>query len=418
MDINVHEVFTQLLVLMIVVWSIAVLLSKIGLPTIMGELVLGVVLGPALLGWVEPNVVIDTLAQMGVFFLMLHTGIDTRPRDFFPALKKSWTVAFMGAVVPFSISTYCALMFGLSWQSSLFIGLVMTATAVVVTIKTLRELKLQNTPMAKIIVASSMIDSFVSLFLLSFVLAFIKGESLHLLDVIIMFGKVFLFFMTAILVGYFLYPKFTYPFRNREGKGFTFILMLSLGAGLFAEFLGLHIILGAYLAGLFFEEKVADPKLVKRVKDRVFAFSYSFLGPIFFISLGFHLDPKVFMGTNLSFVFVLTSLVFFGQIISAGSMAKLMGLSWMESLTIGVGMCGRAEMAFILAALGMSIGVYSDEIFSVLLVTAFLLNILAIIGLKLCAMRLSHSGGHCQPSDAPNPSKQIKNNDNTEEEEF
>lgn len=393
---------------MIVVWSVAVLLSKVGLPTIMGELVVGIVLGPALLGLVEPNEVIDTLAQMGIFFLMLHTGIDTRPRDFFPALKRSWGVAFLGAVVPFSVSTSCALYFGLPWQTALFIGLVLTATAVVVTIKTLRELNLQNTTMAQVIVASSMIDSFVSLFLLSFVSAAINGENLDIVDLGFMLGKVIVFFGVSFFVGYYLYPKFTYPFRNRNGKGFTFILAISLAAGLFAEFLGLHIILGAYIAGLFFEEKVADPKLFRRVKDRVFAFSYSFLGPIFFISLGFHLDVNVFKGANLSLIFALTSLCFFGQIISAGGMAKLLGLSWIEALTVGVGMCGRAEMAFILASLGLASGFYSDDIFSVLLVTAFLLNILAILGLKMCSLLLHKSGTVCQTTPNATPEDEVE----------
>lgn len=408
MEIITESIFHQLLVLMIIVWSVAVLLSKVGLPTIMGELVVGVVLGPALLGVVEPNAVIDTLAQMGIFFLMLHTGIDTRPRDFFPALKRSWGVALVGAIVPFSVSTGCALYFGLSWQTAIFIGLVLTATAVVVTIKTLKELHLQNTTMAQVIVASSMIDSFVSLFLLSFVSASISGDNIQLFDLGIMFGKVILFFGVSLFIGYYLYPKFTYPFRNRNGKGFTFVLAISLAAGLFAELLGLHIIIGAYIAGLFFEEKVADPKLFKRVKDRVFAFSYSFLGPIFFISLGFHLDVNVFQGANLSLIFSLTSLCFLGQIISAGGMAKLLGLSWIEALTVGVGMCGRAEMSFILASLGLTSGVYSDDIFSVLLITAFLLNILAILGLKLCSILLRKKAITCQTIEHTHPKNDVE----------
>jgi len=388
MDITTQSIFHQLLILMIVVWTVAVLLSKVGLPTIMGELVVGIILGPALLGLVEPNEVIDTLAQMGVFFLMLHTGIDTRPRDFFPALKRSWGVAFLGAVIPFSVSTSCALYFDLPWQTALFIGLVLTATAVVVTVKTLKELNLQNTTMAQVIIASSMIDSFVSLFLLSFVSAAISGQSMEVLDLGLMLGKVIIFFGVSFFVGYYLYPKFTYPFKNRNGKGFTFILAISLAAGLFAELLGLHIILGAYLAGLFFEETIADHKLFRRVKDRVFAFSYSFLGPIFFISLGFHLDVNVFEGANLYLIFALTTFCFLGQIISAGGMARLIKFTPTESFTIGVGMCGRAEMAFIMAALGLDSGVISQEVFSVLVFTSFILNLVTVVGLKGCSILL------------------------------
>lgn len=379
------SIFHQLLILMIVVWSMAVLLSKAGLPTIMGELVMGVILGPAVLGIVTPNQVIDTLAQMGIFFLMLHTGLDTSPRDFFPALKKSWGVALVGAIVPFSVGTLCGVFFGLSWQAALFIGLTMTATAVVVTIKTLRELNLHHTPMARIIVASSMIDSFSSLLLLSIVLSVISGQALNFQEIINTFARVFAFFSISIFIGYYLYPRFTYPFKHKDGKGFTFILALSLAAGLFAELLGLHIILGAYIAGLFFEDKVADPKLVKRVKDRIFAISYSFLGPIFFLSLGFHVTLDIFHGPEVWLILVLTSFCFIGQVLSAGSIARLLKLSWTEALTVGVGMCGRAEMAFIMASLGLKIGALDDTIFSILIVSAFLLNLLATVGLKVCA---------------------------------
>ena len=82
-------VFQNLLILMVVVWTMAVLLRRIGLPTIMGELLMGVLLGPAMLGWVEPSRIIEIMAELGIFFLMLHTGVQTEPGDFFKALKSS-----------------------------------------------------------------------------------------------------------------------------------------------------------------------------------------------------------------------------------------------------------------------------------------------------------------------------------------
>ncbi len=97
-------VFKQLLILMVVVWSMAVMLRRIGLPTIMGELLMGVILGPSVLGWVKPSEIIEILAQLGIFFLMLHAGVDTKPREFFDALKGSLGIALVGAMVPFSVS--------------------------------------------------------------------------------------------------------------------------------------------------------------------------------------------------------------------------------------------------------------------------------------------------------------------------
>ncbi len=129
-----ESIFLQLLILMVVIWSVAVALRRFGLPTIMGELLGGVIVGPAVLGWVQPNEIIEVFAQMGIFFLMLHAGVETAPREFFRALRMSWGVAVVGAVAPFSVGTGIALLFDLSLTVAIFVGLVMTATAVVVKI--------------------------------------------------------------------------------------------------------------------------------------------------------------------------------------------------------------------------------------------------------------------------------------------
>jgi len=201
-------------------------------------------------------------------------------------------------------------------------------------------------------------------------------------------AKATAFFVVVIVTGRWLYPFFRHPFRQREGKGFAFVLVLGLAFGLFAEALGLHIILGAYLAGLFFREEVASPDLIQKVEDRLDSIAYTLLGPIFFISLGFHITFEALSGAGLWFVIILTAAVAIGQILSAGGMARLVRCSWSESLTVGVGMCGRAEMAFVLASIGLSIGTIETNVFSVLIFTTFLLNIFASVGLWCIARQL------------------------------
>ena len=147
------------------------------------------------------------------------------------------------------------------------------------------------------------------------------------------------------------------------------------------------MILGAYLAGLFFEEKVAHPNLVKVVTDRAYGIAYSFLGPIFFISLGFSITFDI-AAAQVGMVLLLTTIVIVGQSASAGSMALRMGLPKWEALTVGVGMCGRAEMAFILASLALSQGAFDQTIFTMLIMTTFLLNLFTPLALKGCAMLL------------------------------
>ena len=168
------HVFRDLLILLVVVWSVAVVFRHIGLPTIMGELMMGVILGPAVLGWVELNEIIEVLAQLGIFFLLLHTGVETSPREFFAALKKSIGIATVGALVPFGVSFGVAIAFGLDVVPAVFIGLTMTATAVVITLKILYDLGLRNTRVARVVVASCVIDDLMALVAFSFAIGIIQ----------------------------------------------------------------------------------------------------------------------------------------------------------------------------------------------------------------------------------------------------
>lgn len=385
-------VFKHLLILMVVVWTVAVVLRRIGLPTIFGELVAGVTLGPAVLGWVQPNETIEILAQMGIFFLMLHTGVTTEPREFFKAVKSSIGVAVVGALVPFAVSFTVARVFHLPLEPAVFVGLTMTATAVVVTLKIFQDLNLQKTHLSRLVVAVSVVDAMLTLLIFSIVISIFNGKSMGAEDIFIIIAKASGFFGLVIGIGKWFYPFFKHPFRHREGKGFTFVLILGLTFGLLAEAIGLHMILGAYMAGLFFREEVAHKLLIEKVEDRLYGIAYSFLGPIFFISLGFHVTFETLSGQGLWFVLVLTAVCGVGQIISAGGMARLEGFTWIESLTVGVGMMGRAEMAFVLAALGLSMNAISNEVFSILIFVTFLMNMMAIIGLKVCAIYLKKEG--------------------------
>jgi len=382
-----HDIALDLLILLGGVWLVAVTLRPLGLPTIMGELIVGVLLGPAVFGWIQPGELIQLLAEIGIFFLMFHAGVETQPLEFFQALKRSLGVAIVGAIVPFTVSFGIALMFGLNMVGATFVGLTMTATAVVITLKSLKDLGLANTRVARIIVASCVIDDLLTLIFFGLVIGVLSGGEFEPSILLITMFKVLGFVAVAVLMGRYVYPRLSLPFRSEGGKGFTFILVMALALGLFAEAIGLHIILGAYLAGLFFEEKVAHPNLVRIVKDRAYGIAYSFLGPIFFISLGFSITFDISLAT-VGFILLLTVGVIIGQILSAGSMALRMGLPRHEALTVGVGMCGRAEIAFILAALALSQGAIGQPTFSALIFTAFILNLFTPLALKGCAILL------------------------------
>ncbi|MDA0327644.1 MAG: cation:proton antiporter [Gemmatimonadetes bacterium] len=392
-----HDVAFDILILLGGIWLVAVTLRPLGLPTIMGELIVGVLLGPAVFGVIEPSEALTLLSEIGIFFLMFHAGVETQPVEFFDALKRSIGVALVGAIVPFCVAFGVATAFGLDLIAATFVGLTMTATAVVITLKSLKDLGLADTRLARVIVASCVIDDMLTLIFFGLIVGVLGGGSFEPVMVGIALAKVVAFFGVAGLLGGFIYPRLTLPFRTEGGKGFTFILFVAFAAGLFAEAIGLHMILGAYLAGLFFEEKVAHPNLVRVVADRSYGIAYSFLGPIFFMSLGFSVTFDI-TASALAFMVLLTLGVIVGQIVSAGGMALRMGLPAREALTVGVGMCGRAELAFILAALAFAQGAIDASVFSVLIFTAFVLNLFTPMALKGCAVMLEgrapkHEGG-------------------------
>lgn len=385
--------------MMVVAWTAAMMLRWIGIPIIMGELVSGVILGPAVLGWVSPSEIIEVLAEMGIFFIMLHTGVKTDPGKFYEAAKHAFGIAIVGAVVPFLVSMGIALWFDLSVPQAIFVGLTMTATAVVITITVLDELNMLETQVARLVIAACVVDDLLTLVFLGLVLGIVNGHGADPLAMALTLGKAVLFLGFVIAIGHWLYPKLREPFRDRHGKVFTFLLILALSFGLIAQAIGLHIIVGAYMAGLFFSKKVAIHEIFKRVEDRLHAMAYSFLGPIFFISLGFHVSFDAVTGPGFWFVLALTGGLIVGQVLSAGGMARLLKMSWPESLSIGVGMCGRAEMAFVLTSLGLSLGVFDAYVFSILIFTAFLLNLFTPAALLVCAKHLkrnhkNHKSGH------------------------
>jgi Kef-type K+ transport system membrane component KefB len=387
----VQSIFWDLLILMTVVWTAAVLLGRIGIPRIIGELIMGVILGPAVLGWIEPNEVIEVLAELGIFFLILHTGVETKPNEFFSALRISLGVALVGAIVPFGIGVAVGYAFGLDDIGAFFVGLAMTATAVVTTLDVLQDLGMQDTRIARVIVASSILDDLLTLVLFSIVIGVVQNGAVEPLALLWIATKAIAFLGLTIMAGRWLYPLLSHPFRDRGGKGFTFVLVLGLGFGLAAEAIGLHLIVGAYLAGLFFREEVASPELVEKVKDRLHGIAYSFLGPIFFISLGFHITLDVLTGAGLVFLLTLTAAVAIGQVLSAGGMALRVGFTRLEAVTVGIGMCGRAGLEFVLAALGLKLGVIDADTFSVLIFTAFLLSLISPAGLKVCSTLLDRA---------------------------
>ena len=368
--------FFNLLVIMVVVWTFGKIFRAIRLPVVFGELLGGIVVGPLLLGIVNPDSeVIKVLAELGVFFLMLHAGLETDPDELFTASKKSILIALGGMLLPFGGGFYVAHLFGQDLVSSLFIGMGLSISAIALATRIFKDCGFFKSKASHITITAAIIDDILGLILFSLIISLAETGAIELMPLLYLLLKVVAFFAIVLIGGMKLSPlmnRFIY-FGN---KGFTLTLIIALLMGVIAEAIGLHMIIGAFLAGLFIREEIIDKAVFAKIEDRVYGMSYSFFGPIFFASLAFHLDLSAFYSNPL-FLLSILGIAIAGKIIGSGGMALLQKIKPADSMIIGLAMNNRGAVELIIASVGMSLGIINQEVFSILIIMAFLTTVLS-----------------------------------------
>lgn len=371
---------------MVVVWLGGKFFRRFGLPVIFGELVAGIIVGPTLLGVVQNSETIEILAELGVFFLMLHAGLESDPKKIFSSSKKAFVIAALGTLFPFVGGYYVSKAFGLDNGASLFVGMALSVTAIAVTARLLQDYKLAGTKVGNLAIGAALIDDILSLVIFSVVMEVAISGSIDaaLLGWIAL--KVTAFFAIVLILGHKFFPQIN-KIIYTGNKGFTFTLIVALVFGLLAEAMGMHVIIGAFLAGLFIREEVIEKELFDKIEDRIWGLSYSFLGPIFFASLAFHLD---FLAVTEApwYLISIMAVAVFGKMFGAGLGAKLFGHNKDEVMGLGVAMNSRGAVELILASIGYQQGIINEMVFSVLVLMAFTTTVISIVGMKPIAERL------------------------------
>lgn len=373
----------NLLMLMVIVWTTGVICRKIHQPAVLGELTAGIIFGPAFLGLIAPNEMLKVLSELGVFFLMFYAGLETNPLDLKSYRRQSLLIGFSGFLIPFVLAYLVCIPFDLPLGQSLFIALGLSITAIAVSARVLHDLNLTSHRVTPVIIGASIIDDVLALSLFTAIIDIgsKQGEINWLLFAMTMV-KVIAFFLVAICIGLWLYPKIGKYFSTRQSKGFTFALIMALLFGFLAELAGLHIIIGAYMAGLFVREGVVSQELLTKITDRFVAITYGFLGPVFFVSLSFHVTFEI-LQTHLLLTIVLLLTAVIGKLLGAGGGALLSGMNYKEATVIGLAMNGRGAVELVVASIGLQLGLINDHIFSILVFVAFVTTSMPPISLKL-----------------------------------
>ena len=396
MDMN-HLLVSMLLILT-AAWGLGYIFSRLGLPLMLGELVAGLILGPPLLGWVTASPSLTLLADFGIFFAMFYAGIEMDPRETLEHFWPSLATAAGGAVLPFILGYFTALWFGGTTFQSLFMGLGISVTAVAVQSVILKSMRINRTPLGHIIIGAAIVNDILALISLSVLLTLAKTGELDAVGLIWLLGKTIGFFALTISFGEFVMPRLARRLTDEEAKGFTFAMTVALAMAYLAELAGLHLIIGAFLAGQFVRREIMDEKIYDAIADRFYAIAYGFLMPIFFASLSFHLVFR-WSWNFLLLTAVLTIVAILGKVLGAGLAIRLFGHTSGEALVVGLGMNGRGAVELVIAAVVLTLSdeltaagalatpLLTQEQFSALILMAFITTLMTPLTMKWAVLR-------------------------------
>ena len=369
------NVLLIVLILLVVTRVFAELAERAKLPALVGELVAGIILGFLLLRFqgLVPTLwsaatgeVFTALADLGMFFLMLLAGIRMEPLDFARSSRSAVLIAIGGMLLPvsagFLLGTLVLPDSPFEIAQCLFLGVALAITAVPVAVRMFMDLDALESRVGKAVIAAALWDDVLSLFLMALLLAAISsggGGAFSVAALLPVVGKVLLFFALTIPIGLFVFPFIGRHFRllSFPEVDFSMLLIAALAYAVLAEYMELHLIIGAFMAGMFFHPKVVDAEIYERVEQQMSGLTRGFLAPIFFVSVGFHLDFSSVSQVPV-FVIVLTLLALASKLIGSGFPAYWAGFSKRESVLVGVGMSGRGAVELIIAGVALEAGLF------------------------------------------------------------
>ncbi|SMC56180.1 cation:proton antiporter [Papillibacter cinnamivorans] len=362
--------------------------KKLQMPQVVGALLAGLLLGPVGFNLLQETDFIKKIAELGVIILMFTAGLETNITELKKSGKNSFVIALIGVLVPLGGGTLLAYFFNRGALSSgnvsaflqnIFIGVILTATSVSITVETLKELGRLDTRAGSAILGAALIDDILGIIALTVITSFADKE----VNVLLVLLKIVLFFVFLVVVGYLFHrgfiwwiKKFDRNMRRFVIVAFTFCLLLAFAA---EHIFGVADITGAYFAGLI----ICNTQRTKYIASRFEILSYMLLSPVFFASIGIQVVLPPMSGAIILFSVLLLLVAVVTKIVGCGLGAKLCGYRSDESLQIGVGMISRGEVALIVANRGSSLGLISSVFFGPVILMVIITTILTPVLLKI-----------------------------------
>ena len=347
---------------------------RLGQPAVLGELLAGVVLGPSLLDLLRLSPFagesmaagVFLLANVGVVLLMFIAGLETDLDQMRRVGRVAVAAGVAGVVVPLLFGLAVALLFGFGLQKSAFMGIVLTATSVSITVQTLIELRQLDSKEGTTLLGAAVVDDVIALVVLSVFVAVSLAGGSGLADVGVVLMRMAAFFIGAILLGRLFRPSLSRAKRAPVSEGLLAATLIAVLAYAWsAEALGgVAAITGAYLAGVL----VARAGYRQEVEHRLKAFTYALLVPIFFVSVGLQANARTLAAQDIPLALLIILAAVAGKVVGCGAGARLAGFTGPEALRIGVGMISRGEVGLIIAAIGLQSGLLGERGFAIMVI--------------------------------------------------
>ena len=369
-------------VILIITKALGIISRKFSLPPVVGALLAGIFLGPVCLNLVQPNDTISALAEIGVIVLMFEAGLETDMKELKRSGFASLIIAVLGVITPLILGYIVAGSMTTEILQRIFVGVILTATSVSITVETLQDMGKLKTSAGTAILGAAIIDDILGILLLSIITSVGESGSTDAISVLGVFGKMIVFFVLALLSGMLVFRFFQYLLKglNEEHKrripvfAFAFCLLSAYVSELF----GIADITGAYIAGIV----LCNLSQNDYIKTKVEVVSYMLCTPIFFASIGIKTDLSGLTSSAFSFTILICIVAILSKVIGCGLGAKLCHYSNKESLQIGVGMISRGEVALIVANKGIKSGLMDERLFAPMIVMVIVTTLLTPILLK------------------------------------
>ena len=373
-----HDFFLTLFLILIAARILGEVFARLGIPSVLGELFAGVLLGSSILGVVEPNEILKILAEIGIILLLFEVGIETDFTRLKDAGVKSFVVAILGVILPFTFGLLSAYyIFNLAFDISLFIGGTLTATSIGITLRVLRDIHMENTNIAQIVIGAAVIDDIIGIILLVFIYDFSISHQANFSHTLSVAGMVLMFLVLAPVLA----KTFSYLIHKFHGQDLvpgyipTIIISLILLFAYLSHLVGAPAILGSFAAGVALSRRFFLPfgaflktneSLLDDVKRSMTPIIQIFT-PIFFVMVGLSMDLRVIDFSSSSFLIMSLSFVVLAFVTKFTGAFFIMQKCSRNNAIIGISMIPRGEVGLIFAEMGRVNGILPNEIYAMLI---------------------------------------------------